>query len=138
MNEISLSDSDDEYLKLDIWGTFDNAESDMNDSADVEEILWSQSYETFIRHGNVNRKFVPLKLQDIKNVRHEFDNIHLLLLNNTLSALERNILQDEAKSLEEVLINICPHSMFEAEYLGKNSTYDCTLCKLSYVRIHNL
>ena len=80
MNEISLSDSDDEYLNVEIWGTFDNEESDMNDSNDIEEIIWSRSYENFIRHGNVvDRKFVPLKLQDIKDVRNELDNIHLLI-----------------------------------------------------------
>lgn len=139
MNEISLSDSDDEYLNVDLWGTFDNEKLDMNDSADVEEIIWSRSYESFIRHGNVNRKFVPLKLQDIKNIRNDFDNINnLLLLDNTLTVFERNILQNEAKSLEDVLINICPHLVFEAEYLGENSTYDCNLCKLSYVKIKNL
>ena len=139
MNEISLSDSDDEYLNVDLWGTFDNEKLDMNDSADVEEIIWSRSYESFIRHGNVNRKFVPLKLQDIKNIRNDFDNINnLLLLDNTLTVFERNILQNEAKSLEDVLINICPHLVFEAEYLGENSTYDCNLCKLSYIKIKNL
>ena len=131
MNEISLSDSDDEYLNVEIWGTFDNEESDMNDSNDIEEIIWSRSYENFIRHGNVvDRKFVPLKLQDIKDVRNDLDNIHLLSLNNMLSVLEKNILQNEAKSLEDVLKDICPHLVFEAEYLGENSTYNCNLCKL--------
>lgn len=139
MNEISLSDSDDEYLNADIWGTFDNEEFDMSDSADVEKIICSRSYENFVRqHSNDNRNFVPLKLQDIKDVRSDFDNINLLLSNNTLSVLEKTILQNEAKSLEEILISICPHLIFEAEYLGENSTYSCNLCKLSYVKIKKL
>ena len=139
MNEISVSDSDDEYLNAEIWGSFDN-ETNTNDITDVEETVWSQSYENFIRHGNIQREFVPLKLQNITDIRQDFDNINNLILSNNqnFSVLELNILRDEAKHLENILLHICPHLIFEAEYLGENSTYNCNLCKLPYLKIKSL
>ena len=81
MHEISLSDSDDEYLNADIWGTFDNESCD--DMNNIEEIIWSRSYENFIRHGNVTRKFVPWKVQDINDIRSDLNNISVLLLDES-------------------------------------------------------
>ena len=134
MNDNLLSDSNDECFNVELWGSFNN-EADMNDTADVEEFIWSRSYENFIRHGNIQRKFVPLKSQDIKNIRKDFDNINSILSNNqNFTILELNILQDEAKYLENILLDICPHLIFEAEYLEENSTYNCSICKLPYLK----
>jgi hypothetical protein len=103
---------------------------------DIEEKLWTLSYETFMNKQSVRGsiKFVPVTSADVAAFSEEYFKI-LRLVEDRLEkyTLEYSILSAELHSVRTNLLALCPHLLFEAEYLEEKSTYLCTLCKLPYM-----
>ena len=131
--------SSDEESPCPFWNTYDG-DPEVPTLDDIEEVLWSRSYETFIRFGNIqHREFNALKIDDIMSLREEFLRLRMRSFEYEAKSTEWSILQDEIIKTKEEVMDLCPHLTFEAEYIdGDNSKYECSLCKFSYREIHKL
>lgn len=118
-----------------MWTTFDNDPPTACEE-DIHEAIWSNSYRHYLNYckSRPNATFVPTQLVDIEMIRKELENLKRVHahVNDTTSSI---VLVHEINKIKQELFEVCPHLIFEAEYLDENSRYDCQTCGLSFLDI---
>lgn len=131
------SSEDEVFAMLDMWKTFDNDDNYACED-EVDEAIWSNAYSRHLNRACLNpaQSFVPFTRHDIEMLAKEVK--HMERDSFPVVPIENVILEDEKTMLKKELCEMCPHSIFEAEYMEENSTYECLLCKLSYLEIKSM